>query len=232
MIAGRDDHTRQLAQPDQRGLQQRHRLQRRERAVVHVAGDQNGVHLFGPHRLDQMVEERRVGRPQVDAVQRAPEVPVGGVQNPHARTLRTPTDKTREAGPDADPPGPIWGRRRPDRPLAGVNPCHPRQRPPPPRHPSPPNPDLVPLKDESAATTTSSALESDENRVGPRPRPETEPADGVPTLRSPPWHRTALRPGNTRTRAVVGARREPDQTRRLRDPHADAPGRIHAHRQR
>ena len=57
-----------------------------------------GVDPLGPHGLDQVVEEARLGTQQVLAVEGPPEEPVGGVEQAHTRTVfpgldRTPTTR-------------------------------------------------------------------------------------------------------------------------------------------
>ncbi len=56
-------------------------------AVVDVPGDEHDVHALGPHDLDEVVDEGRLGAEQPDPVEGPSEVPVGGVEDPHAGRL-------------------------------------------------------------------------------------------------------------------------------------------------
>ena len=58
-------------------------VHRRHRAVVDVPGDQDRVHLLGAGHVHQVIQECRLRRPQIRAVQRPAEVPVRGVQQSH-----------------------------------------------------------------------------------------------------------------------------------------------------
>ena len=50
-------------EPEQGILEQRDRVYRRHRAVVHVAGHKNGIHLLRAHGLHEMIEEPGLCRP-------------------------------------------------------------------------------------------------------------------------------------------------------------------------
>ena len=56
-------------------------------AVEHVARDEHGVHAALTHQGHQPLDERVRAVYQGRAVQRAPQVPVGGVQNQHAPSV-------------------------------------------------------------------------------------------------------------------------------------------------
>ena len=82
-------------QPAQRVVAQRDGVDRRQRPVVDVAGDQHRVDPLGPHRLDQEVDEPRLGADSRSSRWKdRPEVPVGGVQQAHATTVGRGLDRT------------------------------------------------------------------------------------------------------------------------------------------
>jgi len=86
VVAADQDHPGAgRAQPGERFLVQRDRVHRRDRPVVDVAGHEHGVHPLGGCRLDEVVEERSLRLPQVGPVERPPEVPVRGMQEPHGK---------------------------------------------------------------------------------------------------------------------------------------------------
>ncbi len=87
VVARRDDHVRVLGEPRHRLREEGDGVHRRDRAVVDVARDDDRVDRLGAGQLDEVVEVRGLVLQQVDPVQRAPEVPVGGVQDAHARTV-------------------------------------------------------------------------------------------------------------------------------------------------
>ena len=62
---------------------ERHRVHRRHRAVVDVARDEHGVHSLPARRLHEVIEAPLLRLAQVGLMQRAPEMPVGRVQEPH-----------------------------------------------------------------------------------------------------------------------------------------------------
>ncbi len=64
-------------------VEQRHRLQARQRAVVHVTGDEHGVDALVPDHRHEVVQEGALGVVQALPVERAPEMPVGGMQQSH-----------------------------------------------------------------------------------------------------------------------------------------------------
>jgi len=53
-------------------------------AVVEITGDQDDVDPLGAHQLHQGAEHGALLREQRRPVERAPEMPVGGVQQAHA----------------------------------------------------------------------------------------------------------------------------------------------------
>ncbi len=73
---------------------QRHGVDGRQRPVVDVAGHDHEVDLLRLDGLDQVVDVRRLRGEEVLAVERPAQVPVGGVQDAHARTLGEGTDRT------------------------------------------------------------------------------------------------------------------------------------------
>ncbi len=68
--------------------EERDRVGRGEGPVVDVTGDQDGVDGLGAHGVDQVVDERSLGVEQPHLVERAPQVPVGGVDHAHVTQAR------------------------------------------------------------------------------------------------------------------------------------------------
>ena len=85
------------AEPGERVLAERDRVHRRDGPVVDVARDEDGVHPLGARGVDEVVEEFRLRLSQVGPVERPPEVPVRGVQEPHGRDSSEPL---RHSGPE------------------------------------------------------------------------------------------------------------------------------------
>src|SRR5580692_7569490 len=85
------------AEPGERVLAERDRVHRRDGPVVDVARDEDGVHALGARGLDEVVEERRLRFSQVGPVERPPEMPVRGMQEPHGRDSSEPG---RHSGPE------------------------------------------------------------------------------------------------------------------------------------
>ncbi len=101
VVAADQDHPGAgRAQPGERVLVKRHRVNRRDGPVVDVARHEHGVHPRGPRRLDEVVEERGLCLPQVETVQRPPEVPVRGMQEPHGKDG---SDSLRHSAGDSPP---------------------------------------------------------------------------------------------------------------------------------
>ena len=84
VAADDDDRHPQVGEAAERLVQQGHRLDRRDGSVVDVAGHHHGVDAGVGGHLDQVVDEGGLGVEQALAVQRAAQVPVGGVEEPHA----------------------------------------------------------------------------------------------------------------------------------------------------
>ena len=96
VAAGDDDLRPGVEQPVEGVVEQAHGVDRRQRAVVHVAGHDHRLDGLGPDHLDQVVEEPRLRGEQVDTVEGTTEVPVRGVQQPHAPTVGTASDIRRD----------------------------------------------------------------------------------------------------------------------------------------
>ena len=115
VVAG-DRHHRDAgaAQPRQGVGEQRHRLGRRDGAVVEVAGDHHQVHRRLAGQLHDAIERLGLLIEQGGPVEAPPEVPVGGVEQAHGATL----------GPQQAPPsaGGCWAQ-----PLACDGPGRRRQ---------------------------------------------------------------------------------------------------------
>ena len=70
-------------EPHQALREQLDGLGRGHRPVVDVAADEHGVDPLGAHDVDEVVEVGGLGVEQPHLVERAPQVPVGGVDQPH-----------------------------------------------------------------------------------------------------------------------------------------------------
>ena len=89
VVVARDEHD-----PGTRRSQPRERLVREpdgvdvgERAVVDVTRDDHQVDALGRDDLEQVVDVRRLVLEHADAMERASQVPVGGVEDPHRSNL-------------------------------------------------------------------------------------------------------------------------------------------------
>ena len=80
MVAGGDDHPRVFGEADECVVQQFDGRDGWNGAVVDVAGHEDGVHPFAAHHVHEVVEERGLVLDEVDSVQGAAQVPVGGVE--------------------------------------------------------------------------------------------------------------------------------------------------------
>ena len=87
VVPRRQDDRRQRRQLAQGAAHPCEGVEGRDRAVEHVARDEHGVHAALTHQGDQPLDERVRAVAQGRAVQRAPQVPVGGVQNQHASSV-------------------------------------------------------------------------------------------------------------------------------------------------
>ena len=90
---------RERRQPGQRLVGEPDGVDRRQRAVVDVAGDDDQVDPLGLDDLEQVVDVRRLVREHPLAVERPAQVPVGGVEDAHATTVGADADTTREPTP-------------------------------------------------------------------------------------------------------------------------------------
>ena len=96
MIAADDDDAgTRLTQPDQRILTELDGIERGHRTVVDIAADQDGIDLLRAHRAHQRIKERRLRFPQVSAVKRTAQMPVGGVKESHTRNVGRAADNFR-----------------------------------------------------------------------------------------------------------------------------------------
>ena len=87
VVSRRQDDRRDLRQLAQGATHPRERIHGRNRAVEHVARDEHGVHAALTHQGHQPLDKRVSAVSQGCAVQRAPQVPVGGVQNQHVSSV-------------------------------------------------------------------------------------------------------------------------------------------------
>ncbi len=92
VVARRQDDGRRLRQALERAGEQADGVDRRDRAVVDVTGDDDEVDGAVPHGVDEEVGEGRLVLEQVGSEQRAAEVPVAGVEDPHAVTVAAAGD--------------------------------------------------------------------------------------------------------------------------------------------
>ena len=81
----------------ERLAEQLDRLDRRDGPVVEVAGHEDDVDRLGAHHVDQEVDERGLALEERLAVQRAAEMPVAGVEDPHAPKLERGCDTLGDA---------------------------------------------------------------------------------------------------------------------------------------
>ncbi len=87
-----------VAQPRERVVEQLQGPHRRDRPVMHITGDEDEFDPLAADDVHEVVDERALGGKQVMAVQRAAEVPVGGVQGQHADHGRQPAGRGRHGG--------------------------------------------------------------------------------------------------------------------------------------
>ena len=93
VVAGRQHHLgARGGQPGERLVSQAYGVDVGQGAVVDVARDDDEVHLLRLDHPDQVVDEGRLVLEHAHAVERATEVPVGGVEDPHETNLGTSTD--------------------------------------------------------------------------------------------------------------------------------------------
>ena len=71
------------------------RVDRGEGPVVDVAGKHHHVDRLSRHHLEQMVDERSLVIEHPLSMEGAPEMPVGGVEDPHTTNLGAATDTSR-----------------------------------------------------------------------------------------------------------------------------------------
>ena len=88
-------------QPHQGLVRQAYGVDRRECAVVDVAGDHDEVDALGLDHLEQVVDVRSLVPEHAFPVEGPPEVPVGGVEDAHETTVGAAADTTREPTPEA-----------------------------------------------------------------------------------------------------------------------------------
>ena len=92
VVTGGQDHPGALGQATQRLIQEGDGVIGRDGAVVDVPGDEDGINRLGGDELDEVVGEGGVRVIEHAPVEGAPQVPVGGVEDPHADTVSQPTD--------------------------------------------------------------------------------------------------------------------------------------------
>lgn len=94
VAADEDGRNAEVGEPVQHLVEERDRLQAGQRPVVHVSGDQHGIHALGFDHVHQVVEEGVLGLVEALPVEGAPQMPVGGMQQSHASTLAGTSDRT------------------------------------------------------------------------------------------------------------------------------------------
>ena len=87
VVAGGEDDAGDVAQAAQGLVQEADGVGGRDGAVVDVPGHDDGVHGLGAGEFDEVVGEDGVGVVEHSAVEGPTQVPVGGVQDPHGRSL-------------------------------------------------------------------------------------------------------------------------------------------------
>ena len=93
VVAGGQHHGRARAgEPGEGGIEQLHAGHCGDCTVVHITRDDDHVDLPLRHEVHQPVEEGGLVLVQIDLVQRAPQMPVRGVQDSHAPSLRRTSD--------------------------------------------------------------------------------------------------------------------------------------------
>ena len=97
VVARGEDHPGQVRQAAQGLIQKADRVGGRDGAVVDVPGHDDGVDRLAAGELDEVVGEGRLGVVQDAPVEGAPQVPVGGVQDPHGCTLSQGCDANEQA---------------------------------------------------------------------------------------------------------------------------------------
>ena len=95
---GHDDACAGVGERRERARQKRVAGRRRSRRVEHVARDDHDVDGVQPHLLDERTEHVGQGIERRVAVERPPDVPVGGVQDPHVHTVRRASDIDAQPG--------------------------------------------------------------------------------------------------------------------------------------
>ena len=105
MVARGEDHPGHVRQAAQGVIQKANRIGGRDGAVVNVPGHDDGIDLLAAGELDEVVGEGRLGVIQEAPVEGAPQMPIGGVQDPHDRTLSQGCDTNDRALPASCPEG-------------------------------------------------------------------------------------------------------------------------------
>jgi hypothetical protein len=115
VVAADDDHLGAGAgESRERVVAERHGVDAGQRAVVDVTGHGDHVDALRAHHLDEVVDIARLRVQQVDPVEGATKVPVGGVQHSHTSNVGSRADKSRS------PRSVVWTtvtRNRPQRVL-------------------------------------------------------------------------------------------------------------------
>ena len=81
----------------------------RNGAVVDVPGDEDRIDRLGGDELDEVIGEGGVRIIEHVPMEGAPQVPVGGVEDPHADTVSQPTDINDGARWRSVAGLPVWG---------------------------------------------------------------------------------------------------------------------------
>ena len=98
-----------LGEPVQRGVEELDGGERRHRPVVDVPGDHDHVRLAGARGVDEVGDEVGLRAEHAHPVERAPQVPVRGVQNPHRAAPTRVSTRTVPPEPASTITGPSAG---------------------------------------------------------------------------------------------------------------------------
>ena len=116
VIARSEDHPGDVRQAAQGVVQEPDGIGGRDGAVVDVARHDDGIDGLAAGELDEVIGEGLLGVIEDAPVEGAPQVPVGGVQDPHGRSLSRGCDMNRGAiGRSRAPVGPP--------PMRGIRSC-------------------------------------------------------------------------------------------------------------
>ena len=94
MVTGEYDDLAVLDQASECVAEERDRLNRRDRPVEDVSGDQDRIDGLGFGQGDYLIDEDALRVDQVDTMQGSSKVPVAGMKEPHASKVGRRTDSS------------------------------------------------------------------------------------------------------------------------------------------